>query len=159
MAAVKKLSPANARGLRENEKKWTKTLVDAGWSLIPSVILERQQALGLNAVDMNILLHIARRWWYANKLPFPSKSEIADCMGIHESTVRRHIEQMEKDGLIKRISRFVPGQGQKSNYYDLSGLINEVRPYAKEALATRAKRTREDKQTRTRKGLRLVTET
>jgi DNA-binding MarR family transcriptional regulator len=156
MAAVKKTSPENARGLRENEKKWTKPLLAAGWSLIPSVILERQQALGLDPVDMNILLHIVRRWWYADKLPYPSKREIAECMGIDESTVRRHIKAMEADGLIRRIERYVKDQGQKSNFYDLTGLITSVQPYAEEAVKRRAARNREDDETRTRKRLKLV---
>lgn len=157
MAAAKKLSQANSRGLRENEKKWSKPLMDAGWSLIPSVILERQQALGLDALDMNILLHIVRHWWYADKLPYPSKRAIAECIGVHESTVRRHIARMEADGLIERISRYVQGQGQKSNYYDLRGLIKEARPYAQEEITRRARRKHEDDAKRTRKGLRLVT--
>ena len=32
--------------LRRNEEKWTPALMDAGWTVIPSIILERQQALG-----------------------------------------------------------------------------------------------------------------
>ena len=50
--------------LRRNEKKWTPTLMNAGWTVIPSIILERQQALGLDPVDVNILLQLARYWWY-----------------------------------------------------------------------------------------------
>ena len=37
-----------AKGISELEKKWTKPLVDAGWTAIPSVIFERQHALGLD---------------------------------------------------------------------------------------------------------------
>lgn len=28
--------------VKENEKKWTKTLMDAGYTVIPAVILDRQ---------------------------------------------------------------------------------------------------------------------
>ena len=37
----------SAEALRVNEKKWTKPLMDAGWTCIPTVIIERQQVLGL----------------------------------------------------------------------------------------------------------------
>ena len=33
--------------LKINEQKWTKPLIDAGWICMPSVIIERQAALGL----------------------------------------------------------------------------------------------------------------
>ncbi len=156
MSAAQKLSQVAREGLRRNEEKWTRPLMDAGWTLIPSVILERQQALGLNATDLNILLHLIRHWWFSDKLPYPSKRVIADCMGVSESTVQRRIRQMENDGLLSRIARSKHGKGQQSNMYDLSGLIEAVRPYAEEALQTRAKRKKEDDETRTRKRLKLV---
>src|SRR4051794_303220 len=36
--------------LRINEKKWSKTLMDAGWNAIPNVLIEKQAALGLDAL-------------------------------------------------------------------------------------------------------------
>jgi hypothetical protein len=44
--------------LRRNEEKWTPTLMNAGWTVIPSILLEKQAALGLDAIDVNILLHL-----------------------------------------------------------------------------------------------------
>jgi hypothetical protein len=31
----------------------------AGWTAMPSVIIEKQEALGLDALDMNIILHLS----------------------------------------------------------------------------------------------------
>src|SRR6059058_362979 len=109
--------------LRQSEKKWTQTLIQAGWLIIPSIILERQQGLGLDATDVNILLHLARHWWTSDNLPYPSKRTIAECMGIDTSTVRRHLADMEKRGIIKRLARSSQKYGQQTNKYDLSGLI------------------------------------
>lgn len=136
--------------LRTNERKWGKELLAAGWTMVPSVVLERQQALGLDAVDINILLHIARHWWLPENLPFPSKKAIADCMAIHPRTVQRRIAAMEGGGLIKRIKRS-NHLGQRSNFYDLSGLIDEAKPYAAEALRTRKANREERASRRTRK--------
>ncbi len=71
-----------------------------GWTVIPQVILDKQRAL--DATDLNIILHIIKHWWSKNNPPFPTKRSIADCMQVHESTVRRRIARMEKDGLKKR---------------------------------------------------------
>ena len=147
----------NERQVKVNERKWTKTLMDAGWTVIPSVILDRQQALGLEPVDVNILLHLAKYWWEKERLPYPSKKAIAECMGVSESTVQRRIAAMERDGLIKRVSRFSgKHKGQMTNEYDLTGLIKGATPYAKEALKAREERRKADAARRTRKGLRLV---
>jgi DNA-binding Lrp family transcriptional regulator len=145
------------RQLKENERKWTKTLMDAGWTAMPSVILDRQQALGLDAVDVNILMHLAKHWWEKDRLPFPTKKAIAECIGVSKSTVQRRIAKLERDGLIKRVYRFSPKhQGQRSNAYDFAGLIKEATPYAEEALAVREKRRKDDAARRKRKGLRIV---
>lgn len=154
MAAVVASTIADpAPTMRENEKKWGKKLMAGGWTAFPSVILERQQALGLDAVDVCILLHIARHWWYADKLPFPEKQTIADCLKVHPRTVQRRIAAMEAGGLIKRVSRKDPKYGQRSNYYDLSGLIEAASEYADELKKTREVVKAEKERRRTRKRL------
>lgn len=134
-----------------NEKKWSKALMDSGWTVIPSVILERQDALGLDATDINIILQLARHWWYSDNPPHPSKRTIAECMGIHVSTVRRHIAAMEQGGFIRRVERWDTNQGQLSNEYHFDGLIEEATPYAKEITAKRAKLQKDVEKRRTRK--------
>lgn len=150
-------SKQHGRQLKVNERKWTKTLMDAGWTVLPSVILDRQQAFGLDAVDVNILLHLAKYWWEKDRLPFPTKKAIADCMGVSASTIQRRIASMESGGLIKRLYRFSgKHKGQKANAYDFTGLIKEATPYAEEALSERENRRKADAARRTRKRLRVV---
>ncbi|MCP3959198.1 MAG: helix-turn-helix domain-containing protein [bacterium] len=135
---------AQREHLKRNEEKWSQTLMAAGWTALPSVILERQQGLGLEPLDLNILLQLARHWWYSDKLPYPSKKTIAACIGVHESTVRKRIARMEADGLIQRIERYKADGGQLSNFYSFDGLIKSASPYAEEVLETRKKRRAED---------------
>jgi DNA-binding Lrp family transcriptional regulator len=123
--------------LRENEKKWTKPLMEAGWTVLPNVIFERQQALGLDAIDINILLHLASYWWKAGDLPHPGKKRIADAIGRDPRTIQRRIARMEAGGLIQRIERRVPGMGSKTNLYEFTGLITEATPYAQEKIEDR----------------------
>lgn len=137
--------------LRRNEEKWTPALMDAGWTVIPSIILERQQALGLDPVDVNILLQLARYWWFKENPPHPSKRAIAECIGKSESTVQKRIAAMERDGLLQRVPRFDPKYGQRSNEYHFDGLIKEAKPFAEEAIEERKKRQKENADRRTRK--------
>ena len=91
-----------AEALRVNEKKWIKPLMEAGWTCIPSVIIERQRALGLDAIDINILMHLATHWWTEDNKPYPSKVTIATALDITSRTVQRRIAAMERDGFIRR---------------------------------------------------------
>lgn len=143
---------AKQKELKENEKKWTPKLLEAGWVMIPNVLLERQQALGLTALDLNILLQILRHWWKKDERPFPSKKTIAECIGVSTSTVQKRIREMEKDGIIKRVvRRDAKHGGQTSNIYDFDGLIKAATPFADEILADRKERKKERAARRTRK--------
>lgn len=141
--------------LKRNEQKWTKPLMEAGFTVIPSVIIERQKALGLDAVDVNILLHLAMYWWHADNPPHPSKATIAEAIGVHPSTVRRHITRLVKDGLIERVERFSTSGGQMTNVYRFDGLIKGATPYAEEAIVEREKRREDAKDRPRRKRARL----
>lgn len=138
--------------VRENVKKWGQALMDAGWTCIPSTVILRQRALGLDSVDMNIILIIAAHWWHASNLPFPSKKLIAQTIGIDVSNVRKRIAKLEKGNLIQRTVRPVPGDRHKSNVYDFSGLIEATEGYAKEELERRETQREERAARAKRKG-------
>jgi DNA-binding transcriptional regulator YhcF (GntR family) len=155
MAAAQ--TETNERILRRNEEKWSAPLMDAGWTVLPSIILEKQHALGLDPIDVNILMQLARHWWFNDNLPHPSKTTLAECMSVNPSTVRRRIAQMEKDGLIKRVARYdQKHRGQTSNFYEFDGLIKAATPFAQEAIATREERRAEDVIRRSRKKPKLI---
>ena len=154
---MKSMKNEQQQHLRANEKKWTKPLLAAGWTLIPSVILERQRAFGLDAVDLNILLQLARYWWFSDNPPHPSKQAIAECMNVSKSTVQRRIARLEAAGLIQREPRYgAPGGGQQTNAYHFDGLIKEALPFAEEAVAARRARQEDEADRRTRKRPKLA---
>ena len=141
-----------AKELKVNERKWSKTLMKAGWTAFPSVIFERQRALGLDALDINILLHLAGYWWTHDNKPHPAKKTIAHAMNVNPRTVQRRIASLEKAGLIRREERRIRGQGSKTNRYHFDGLIEAARPYAEEKLQEIARREAENKDRVRRKG-------
>ncbi len=156
MSADLKTSPVTK--LKVNEEKWTKPLMDAGWTVIPSTFIERQRALGLDAVDMNILLHLAVHWWTADNKPWPSKQTIADAMQMDPRTIQRRIASLEALGFIRREERRVAGVGSKTNRYHLDGLITAAQPFAAEKVQEAEARAAEKAQRvrRKRATLRVV---
>lgn len=134
-----------AENLKVNEQKWSKPLMDSGWTAIPSVIIERQKALGLDALDVNILLHLATYWWTPDNKPHPSKVTIADAMRVTPRTIQRRIAALEAAKLIRRQERRIAGKGSRPNLYHLDGLIEATKPFAVEKLNLIAERAKENK--------------
>ncbi|MFL9585121.1 helix-turn-helix domain-containing protein [Stenotrophomonas sp. AB1(2024)] len=136
-----KIKPQNETS--EVEKKWSKSLTEAGWTAIPSVIFERQHALGLDPLDVNIILHLAGYWWKAENAPHPSKATIAAAIGVDPRTVQRRIARLEGAGFITRIARRSKKGGTTTNQYSFAGLIKAATPYALERIEEKKKRINE----------------
>jgi hypothetical protein len=135
-----KTSKATSPTISQIDERWGKNLTAAGWTAIPNVIFERQAALGLDSMDICIILHLAGYWWKADTDPYPSKATLAQAIGCHPRTIQRRIAAMEKAGFIKRTVKTARHGGHQSNYYSLEGLIKEAAPFAKEHVAARKER-------------------
>lgn len=133
------------------EQKWTPKLMEAGWTVIPSIILEKQHALELKPIDINVLMQLFKHWWFSDNPPRPSKRSIAESMGVSESTVQRSLARMEKKGLIKREKRIHERYGQQPNSYHFEGLIEKAKPHAEELLEEKKKRKKEESNRRIRR--------
>ncbi|AZN99307.1 HTH domain-containing protein [Mesorhizobium sp. M9A.F.Ca.ET.002.03.1.2] len=131
---AKAAQPSDTEKLRVNEKKWTKPLWAAGWSGIPNIIIEKQAALGLDPLDMNIILHLTQYWWKADNPPCPSVGTIATALGVTERTIQKRIKALEELHLIERVERRQTKYGSMPNIYKLDGLIAAATPYAQEKL-------------------------
>ena len=118
---------------RTLEAKWgKKTVKSMGWTGIPNLLIERQQALSISPLELNILIIMMKHWWESDRMPFPSKKIIAEIINRDGSTVQRAIRNMEKNGLLERIKRGNGYGGQGSNEYNLSGLISKLQVLAEE---------------------------
>lgn len=141
---------------RINEKKWGKPLMAAGWTAVPNTLLEHQQQLGLDAVDLNILLQIAKHWWYPDKAPYPGKKALAARVGVSARTVQRRLRAMVKAKVITRKPRTRAGGGNDTTEFYFTGLIERATPYAEEKLKVISTRKEEDAARARRRGLRVV---
>lgn len=135
MATSKKAAKQDQ--LRVNEKKWSPEVMEAGFTVLPNILFERQKKLGLSAVDINILCFLSTFWWDADGHARPGKQTIGDAIGLHPSNVRKRIARMEKAGFLKRIPRTNYLRGSDPNAYDLTPLREILKPYAAEKVAER----------------------
>lgn len=127
---------------KESRKIWGTNVMRVGFMQVPSLLLKRQKELGLNAMDMNIILQIASYWWEKDNLPRPSKTTLADALSVDSSTIRKRIAALEKRGYLKRLIRSGHANARLANQYDLNGLIQKLQPYADAELSEReAKKT------------------
>ncbi len=112
-----------------NEEKWTKPLLQSGWSAIPNIIIEKQALIGLDPTDLNIVIHLLRNWTNSNELPSPTVEKIAKDIGISVRTVQKHLADLQQSGLITRIERRNTRFGSAPNLYRLDGLIDAAKPF------------------------------
>lgn len=129
---------------KESIKKWSHPVCKAGFTIIPTLLLTKQDELGLDPVDINILLQLAAHWWKADKPPFLAKGTLGRRLGRDASTIRRHVASLEKRGFLKRIDRIDDARGRRSNHYDLHPLIDILHPLAIEAI--KAKKNKKEGQ-------------
>lgn len=111
--------------------RWGKEVVKLGFTYVPSVLLRGQERLGIDAIELVLLVHLLDHWWTNSSMPFPSKRRLAERLQVSEKTVQRAMARLEASGLVRRVARHYVSGGQASNFYDLSPLIEQVKIIAK----------------------------
>jgi hypothetical protein len=120
-----------------------------GFLLIPHALLRYQARLKMTDGELLVAQNILMHWNFAdpNKLPFIPTTRIAERMGAKLRTVQRHIQGLEKKGLLRRVTPEVGADGVLRRRFDLSGLVDAVRRHAGEnldAASTQEKRPQSD---------------
>lgn len=115
--------------LSEPRAKWGVAL-DAGFSIVPDVLLKYQHRLNLSPFDVVLLLNIAAHWWKASELPYPRLSKLAERMGTTPRTIERRVAALEKTGLLRRLPK-ERHDGLTIRRFDLSGLCRHLQEFAR----------------------------
>ena len=130
---------------REAQRKWGKDMMEARFTIVPNVLLERMHALGLDSTDLVVLLHLIKHWWKKENLPYPGINSIARMMNVHRRTVQRRLHKLTKQLMLvtahERRSRYGDNE---TNLYSFEGLIAEATKLAKEMVQERERRRLDD---------------
>ena len=118
--------------------KWREAS-EAGFQIVPDVLFRSQSKLGLDAADVVILLNIGMHWWQENELPYPVPATIARRMGVTTRAVEKRLVSLADRGFLSRQPRERKGsdEGRSIRRFDLSGLVEKLRPLAEANLAMR----------------------
>ena len=74
----------------------------SGFVAVPMSLLKLQSKLGLDPVDLGVVVNLLGYRWTSEAGVFPRNSIIAKRMGVSERTVQRSTQKMIKLGLITR---------------------------------------------------------
>lgn len=127
MKRAKSPTVKSQRNQRESEKKWGKKVMALGFCVVPSLLLRAQSRLGLNPTQLAVLLQLCDFWWKSGEKPYPSKKTLAARLSLSPRQVQRHIADLETAGLVQRIERRSSHGGKRTNFYDLSGLVDRLK--------------------------------
>ena len=119
------------------ERRWTRPVLEPGFTLIPSALLRAQSRLRIDAVEMNVLLQMIDHWWENEDMPFPAKKRLAERIGVSQKTIQRAVNRLVEEELILRKPRHNRHGGQTSNLYDLSPLVAKLAPIAADMVKAR----------------------
>lgn len=86
---------------RDVGSRWTPALAKAGWTPISDFFLANYHRLKITHSEAMVLIHILSFKWDAGA-PFPALKTIAKRMGLTPVSVRSHLRNLEKKGLIER---------------------------------------------------------
>ena len=122
------------------ERIWGKAVYKHGYAGIPSILIQLQQRVGINPMQMNIIVQLLDYFFEPSRKPFPTKRELATRSGVTEKTIQVNIRALEKAGLIQREYRRTASGDWNSNIYHLDGLIAKVQGLEPEFAAEKKKR-------------------
>jgi predicted transcriptional regulator len=120
------------------QEKWG-TALDAGFQVVPNILIRSQNLLDLDPIDLVVLLNLMSHWWEKQDVPFIAPSKIARRMNVSTRTVERHLKGLEKKGFLRRCKPQRSEDGQYTRGYDLQPLVGALEHAAKNALVFRAK--------------------
>lgn len=114
--------------------KWG-VAADAGFQMVPDVLLKCQAVLGLSATELVVLLNLMMHWWYPEQKPFPRSNTIAERMNIKVRSVQRAMARLRELGLIKREK--IAGETGERTVIDLGRLVARLGELAVQDVAYR----------------------
>lgn len=135
---------AAVKSTSSTEKIWGKAVYRHGYAGIPSILIQAQRRLGLNPIQMNIVIQLLDYWHEPSRKPFPAKKELAKRIGVTDKTIQNNIRLLEKAGIIQRQQRKTASGDWNSNIYHLDGLVEKVKAFEPE-FASEKKRRKEAK--------------
>jgi hypothetical protein len=139
------VSPTQSREETPPKQKWPhfterygETVRDAGVTAVPRVLLTGLAALKLKPVECVVLLQLISCWGGSGEGPHPKRKTLLGWLGCDKRTLDRAIAGLVEKKLLTKSTRARRNR-RRSNEYDLSGLIEQLKPLGRRALDEKKK--------------------
>lgn len=136
------------------EQLWGKEVRKHGYAAIPSIMIRSQHRLGVNPTQFSILIQLLEYWRTPERAPFPTKQQLADRIGVQQSTIKANMAELEKAGLIRRVQHKTASGDWGANTYHLDGLVAKIRSLEPEFAEEKRSRAEGRKRVETPRGKR-----
>ena len=115
------------RNKSSTEKIFGTDVMGHGYTGIPNIMMRAQSRLGLNSAQFNILIQLLSYYMDSERPPYPTKRELRNRINVSDTTLKKHIRDLEQAGFVRRQQRFTKAGDFGSNIYHLDGLINKLK--------------------------------
>ncbi len=106
---------------------WGDKVISHGYTAVPNVMIRSQHRLGVNQTQMMILIQLLSYWFDKERVPFPSKKELADRLGLRPKTIQDNMKALETAGFVRREQIKTSYGDWGSNRYHLDGLVKRIK--------------------------------
>lgn len=142
---------------RQFEQLWGKDVQRHGYAAIPTILVRAQNRLKLKPTAFCLLIQLIEHWRTKDRAPFPTKQQLADRLGISQSTVQQNMQKLEKAGLVRREQHKTSSGDWGANTYHLDGLVAKLKELEPDFAAEKEKRQKERRRVESPKGKRRLT--
>ncbi len=115
------------RNPSSTEKIFGGDVMSHGFTGVPNIMVRAQARLGLNPTQFNILVQLLSYYIEPDRPPYPPKRHLLKRTGISESTLKKHLKELETAGFIEREQQYTSAGDFGSNIYHMKGLIAKLR--------------------------------
>src|SRR4051794_21592269 len=123
-------APTDPAAFLPSTRKWG-AAAQAGFQILPDILLKQQKQLGLSATELVVLLNLTMHWWYPKQMPFPRSTTITRRMGLDVRTVQRAMGRLQTMELIEK-KKVQDDKGKELTVFDLTGLVTQLEPRARQ---------------------------
>lgn len=113
--------------------------VDPGLVIVPGVLLKYQQRLGLEALDVMVILNLVELWEEGDDMPAPRVTVLAGRVGRNRRTVERVLAKLEIAGLVRWLPSETRG-GRTVRMFDLAGLRDKLASLSRQEVKAKPRR-------------------
>ena len=108
------------------KQRWTKEVADRGYFMKPKCLVHCAADLGLKPTEALVLDYLFMYWYdYSQERSiFPAHKTIANALGLGQSTIARHLCDLDAKGFLERELRI-----GNSNIYHLEPTLELIRSH------------------------------